>query len=137
MSDCWIYAGATDRHGYPQLTHMVEGKKKTTMIHKAMYQTERGEIPAGMTLDHKCRVTTCINPAHLEPVTLKENILRGDSPWAVHARKTACVNGHPFDEENTGRDNQGARYCKTCRRKHINNWWAARRAAGLTDKEQA
>ncbi len=59
-----------------------------------------GQIPSGLTLDHLCRVRNCVNPAHLEPVTHRENTLRGDGVTAINARKTSCHRGHPFAGEN-------------------------------------
>lgn len=39
-----------------------------------------GPIPEGMTLDHRCTSTLCVNPSHLNVVTLEENIARrGDT----------------------------------------------------------
>lgn len=50
-----------------------------------------------MTVDHLCRNTSCVNPAHLEAVTNKENTLRGLTVTAINAQKTACAAGHPYD----------------------------------------
>lgn len=87
------------------------------------WQTWRGPIPAGLTLDHLCRVRACVNPAHLEPVTLAENKRRGESPAARKARQTHCMRGHEFTPENTIRrkDRRGrgiltGRECRVCRK---------------------
>jgi hypothetical protein len=55
-----------------------------------------------------------VNPAHLEPVTGRENTLRGINPAAVHARQTHCKRGHPFDEKNTRVSSRGNRICAAC-----------------------
>lgn len=93
--------------------------RKVFLAHRVAYELFVGPIPDGMTLDHKCRERACVNPDHLEPVTNRENILRGISPSAQNAHATHCTQGHPFDDENTysytwDRTGQKARICKAC-----------------------
>jgi hypothetical protein len=75
-----------------------------------------GAVPEGLELDHLCRVRGCVNPKHLEPVTHRENLMRGESWSAVNARKTHCPEGHPYDETNTYIDGKGRRRCRECAR---------------------
>jgi hypothetical protein len=89
--------------------------------HRVAYELFKGPIPAGMDLDHLCRVRCCCNPDHLEPVTRKENLRRG-----LNGQKTACYKGHPYTPENTYyRANTGKKQCRLCaremdrKRKHI------------------
>lgn len=108
---CWHYRPELrGTYGYSQFRG--EG------AHRVGYRLLVGEIPEGRQLDHLCRERRCINPAHLEPVTRRENILRGISFSARHAVATHCVQGHPFDEANTFRraDRGGSRVCRTCGR---------------------
>ena len=56
----------------------------------------------------------CVHPDHLEPVTNRENILRGKAVSARNARKTHCIHGHPFDEANTYIYPNGHRRCRRC-----------------------
>jgi hypothetical protein len=72
-----------------------------------------GPIPEGLVIDHLCRNRGCINPTHMEPVTNAENVLRGEGPTAVNARKTHCKRGHPFDDVNTYVYAKG-RACRMC-----------------------
>ena len=84
-----------------------------------MYRLLVGEIPAGLQLDHLCRVRDCVNPTHLEPVTGRENILRGQSFSAINAAKLQCVRGHDLTGPNLlYRTSRGAviRACLICRR---------------------
>lgn len=108
--DCWLWTGALSKDGYGQ--YRVKGR--TRSAHTLAYRATVGPVPDGLMLDHLCRVPRCVNPVHLEPVTNRINVLRGVSVIAVNARKTVCVNGHPFDTENTYHYPDGRRGCKTC-----------------------
>lgn len=87
------------------------------MSHRIVYEALIGQIPSGMVLDHLCRVRNCVNPQHLEPVTNRANILRGNTPSAENARKTHCQNGHLLAGDNLG-FNKSRRLCRTCNREY-------------------
>lgn len=103
---CWIWKDHVNRLGYG--TTSICGKH--WMAHRASYHHLVGPIPDGLTLDHLCRNTRCINPAHLEPVPLAVNMRRryGSTQPLTH-----CVAGHLFDQENTYRHGR-KRYCRKC-----------------------
>lgn len=112
--DCWIYAGYKAPSGYGQV--YINSRKGPVMAHRLVYETLVGEIPEGLQLDHLCRNRACVNPDHLEPVTQKVNILRGESPFALNAQRTHCVNGHELTSDNTyHRKDRSTRECKACR----------------------
>lgn len=73
---CWVWTGDVQNRGYGCL-----GCRADT-THTASYRILVGSIPKGLTLDHLCRNKLCCNPAHLEPVTIQENVRR-----AVAARR--------------------------------------------------
>lgn len=110
--DCWIWQGALTTWGYGTIRY----KGRPCQAHRVAYELLVGPIPDGMQLDHICRVRACVNPAHLEPVTNRENVLRGFGITANHAGKTHCIHGHPFDEANTYHIKNGHRQCRTCTR---------------------
>ncbi len=108
---CWLWFGATS-DGYGQ-GHF---KGKTRQAHRVSYELANGPIPEGMQLDHLCRIRCCINPAHLEPVTCKENVHRGNGYAGINSRKTHCKNGHPLSGENLCVTLNGQRNCRICRK---------------------
>lgn len=114
-SGCRRWQGAHNERGW--------GKYHGTGAHRMAYRLFIGDIPDGMTIDHVkdrgCEYRDCMTVEHMEPVTVKENVLRGDGPTARHARKTHCDHGHEFTPENTYaylKDGNPARGCRECRR---------------------
>lgn len=74
-----------------------------------------GPIPPGLVIDHVCRVKHCVNPAHMEIVSPRDNTIRGNGPSAINSRATHCRHGHEFSESNTYWYRQGrARMCRQC-----------------------
>jgi hypothetical protein len=109
---CWLWEGGINEWGYGQF--WVGGTRKK-MAHRVSYELYIGPIPEGLTIDHLCRVPACVNPAHMEVVTVAENILRGTGPSANYARRTHCENGHPFVAGNVRhRGGSNGRRCVTC-----------------------
>ena len=94
---CWLWLGDSVKGGYGRV---FDGKRKV-LSHRMSYEVFVSPIPDGLTIDHKCKVTCCCNPNHLEPVTMKENTMRGNSFSKVNALKTHCQNGHEYTNENT------------------------------------
>jgi hypothetical protein len=109
VSGEWIWTGPLDKDGYGRI-----GKH---LVHREVYELLVGPIPDGLTLDHVrawgCTSRACCSPWCLEPVTRRENILRGTSPAVVNARKVRCDHGHRFTRANTYVW-QGKRSCRIC-----------------------
>lgn len=102
---CWLWTGAKTK-GY--------GRFGRQGAHRFSWILANGPIPKGKCLDHLCRVPSCVRPDHLEPVTNRENILRGIGPSAINAQKTHCTSGDPYSQENTYVMRQGGRMCRLC-----------------------
>lgn len=117
-SGCWLWTGAlSEGYGHTKVTN--NGKQLSA--HTTVYRLLRGPICEGFEPDHLCRVRCCVNPDHIEPVTKKENTMRGVGVGAVNAKRTECKNGHPFDESNT-RFYKNRRYCRACSNKAKRAW---------------
>ena len=117
---CWIWKGCNRGDGYGAFSIRGRG----ILPHRFGYELSKGEIPKGLQIDHLCRNRLCVNPEHLEAVSQKENILRGDSAITRNRLKTHCPRGHPLIAGNL--DNyeakKGYRYCLICRRMHSAKW---------------
>ncbi len=118
-SGCWEWTGSMDGHGYGQ---MWSGKRNKNghpcpaHASRVAYELFKGAIPDGLCLDHLCRNRGCVNPDHLEAVTMKINLLRGETLQAKNIVKTHCPKGHPYDEMNTYIRKSGKRCCRACDR---------------------
>lgn len=111
--DHWLWTAHIGIGGYGRLT--VGGK--LLYAHRVSYETYVGPIPEGMQLDHLCRVTQCVKPSHLEPVTAQTNVRRGTSPGAKALRRENCLHGHPYAEH--GMVVSGRRICGLCKRTYL------------------
>lgn len=110
---CWNWAGSKAGGGYGLI--LVAGRVRG--VHVLSYETFIGPIPDGLEIDHLCRNKGCINPEHLEAVTHRVNILRGNGITAKKAQQTICKWGHEFTPENTYATARGGRDCRACKRK--------------------
>jgi HNH endonuclease len=107
---CWNYTGSTFKFGYGK----VKSQGKNHTAHTIAYKRLRGPVPEGMELDHVCRNPRCFNPDHLEPVTHRENMMRGNTVTGANAAKTHCHRGHELSGKNLFIRRDGRRRCRTC-----------------------
>lgn len=113
LTACWLSDRAAQPNGYTKIG--VRGR--TWLTHRLAYEVMVGPIPDGLVIDHLCRQRACVNPDHLEPVTNRENLLRGETLTAAEAATTHCPQGHPYTPENTylRPDRPMGRCCRMCR----------------------
>lgn len=116
ITGCWDWDTPSKSDGYG--TMWVDGKAEKA--HRFAYELLAGPIPEGLTIDHLCRNRGCVNPKHLEPVTLLINMRRGDCISTKNAAKTHCPHGHQYNTENTYVSPRGGRTCRTCKRLRSN-----------------
>ena len=107
---CWNWTAGLGKDGYGLFWR--DGR--TEPAHRVSYELLKGPIPEGLTLDHLCRNPPCVNTAHLEAVTIGDNVRRGTNAAAVNAIKTKCIRDHSFTEANTYVTPGGRRQCRVC-----------------------
>jgi len=138
--DCWEWLGHKQSGGYGRAAILGQ-QMAVHRISKAI--ADGAEIPAGMVVDHLCCNRSCVNPAHLRVTTITENTLapHSKSVTAIHAAKTHCIRGHPYDEVNTRvyplpiYKGVMSRVCRKCHQIHKKNSRHRLKASSLpTDK---
>lgn len=113
MDGCMLWTACLTPLGYGRFAIT---EKRLIGAHRLAYQLLVGPTPDGLVLDHLCRVPACVAPDHLELVTQRVNVLRGEGTPARNAVKTHCDSGHEYTEANTHVDARGWRECRACSR---------------------
>jgi hypothetical protein len=115
---CWKWLPTLNEGGY--------GRLWGDMAHRLSYSAYIGPIGKGLDIDHLCRNRYCVNPKHLEPVTRRDNLLRGigtDLQKRKALEKTHCPEGHELTMENIYiRPCDGVRICMTCKKIKSEKW---------------
>lgn len=131
-SDCWTWLGVPNASGYGTL----KVGRRTFVASRFGYEMLVGPIPPGLHLDHLCRNRICVNPNHLEPVTSRENTLRGETLAAKQVAQTHCIHGHELSGDNLRVDRRGKRVCRTCCALGAASWRVERGIGSKRDKQR-
>lgn len=138
---CWPWLAGLNGYGYGSI--IVSKSFGRIMAHRLAYVLMVGPIPDGMCLDHLCHSADgscalvndcphrrCVNPAHLEPVTQRENVKRGhDTAPSRQRAKTHCPQGHSYDEHGyQATPGRWHRKCRICQREAVRKSMAKARA---------
>lgn len=139
---CQVWTGETNSKGYGRAG--IGGPRRCRrQAHILRYEAEIGPVPEGLQLDHLCRNRLCGNPAHLQPVTCRENLLRGLTVASANAQKSHCHMGHALSDDNLrierhGRGRTGfRRVCLTCRRQRQRDRYQLLRGEPMSETEPA
>ena len=125
---CWQYTGPTDRKGYVRLRR---GDRQPGKVfgHRLTWEFFRGPIPDGLSFDHLCENTSCVNPWHGDLVPILVNIRRATRGTAVANRaKTHCPQGHAYTPDNLVASGRG-RVCRACRNETNKRYRLRKKAA--------
>lgn len=119
---CIVWTGALSTAQYGRAR--VDGRMQ--QAHRVAYEDVIGPIPDGLVIDHLCRNTRCVNPLHMEPVTIAENVRRGYEA----KNQTHCKRGHDLNNARIGKQgNRHCRECETARRRDATDESKAKRRA--------
>lgn len=119
QSECWIWEGTTNAGGYGTFQH----NGRQVLAHRVAYTLDKGTIPTGLVIDHLCAKRPCVNPDHLEAVSVEENVHRavvnGQIPRPVLVKRNkyqrVCKQGHEMTEDNVYTfPSSGVRRCRIC-----------------------
>lgn len=124
QSGCWLWLGRDNGEGYGRFCYDAQDR----YAHRVAYELFCGPIQAGQTIDHLCRVRCCVNPSHLEVVSIGTNVLRGAGVTARFAKQTHCKRGHQLTSDNISNNPTRGRECKTCNRDRNRRLYAQQRA---------
>ena len=121
-SSCWNWV-ASRVHGYGSFRI----GRRSHAAHRVAWELLVGPIPEGLVLDHLCRNPSCVNPDHLEAVSIPENVRRGLKTYAI---RTTCKHGHDItDPANVKTRPNGRRECRICARVSFNKWQEKKKGA--------
>lgn len=123
---CWLWTGATDRHGYGRVT--INGRG-SLLAHRVAWALYTGRWPE-LNVLHHCDVPGCVRHDHLfegtQTINMRDAQTKGRTRGTFEPKKE-CKHGHEFTPENTGyiestRHQKRLRYCRECNRRRTKEY---------------
>ncbi|WP_197515486.1 NUMOD4 motif-containing HNH endonuclease [Mycobacterium sp. E1747] len=135
-----IAKGCVLRHGtagagYAAVGLHRNGTALTRYVHALVMEAFVGSRPPGYQTRHlngnprDCRLVNLAYGTAVENAA--DKVLHGTARTRL-VKATHCARKHPFDDENTGFNSDGLRYCRTCRRERDREKKRELRTQGLT-----
>lgn len=131
--DCVLWDGRVGDHGY--------GMQSRRLAHRMAWEETHGPIPPGMQVHHRCEIKLCINPQHLELMSVADHA-RHHGPTAAflalveeRRSRTHCPKGHEYTPENTILK-QGKRHCRECAKAYSREWHQRNRERVLPEMRE-
>lgn len=126
--ECWLWRGYRNEAGYGRFS---DSPTTQTGAHRFSYRMHFGPFDEALTIDHLCFTPSCVNPAHLEAVTLTENVrrawARSRTPSGQRAKATHCKRGHEYAV--VGQYARGR--CRACHTASVRRTYARTRAVSI------
>jgi hypothetical protein len=136
--ECWIWLGEPNHNGYG----IIEQRGQKIRAHRLALVLHLGrDLKPGKVPNHMCENPPCVNPAHLQESTQRENVLHGNTITSEQRARTHCPQGHELSEKNCVPSHwaRGWRSCLTCDRATANKQraliGAAHKALGIPRRE--
>ncbi len=109
--ECWPWLGSLNTDGYPTCMPVAQSRKRLGKVfypHRLMFHWFKHPLPNDLTIDHLCKNRRCLNPDHMEAVTIAENVGRA-------VKRAYCKRGHPQTAKNRyTAPGSGQTRCKPC-----------------------
>ena len=74
FSTCWYWTGQIWPGGYGYVRYVENGKLKHQSAHRYIYEQHKGKILEHLDACHSCDTPCCVNPEHIWPGTVSENM---------------------------------------------------------------
>jgi hypothetical protein len=123
-SCCWHWTGSIDPTGYGKFKIYQHSLAYNRKVHRIAFTLLIGEIPDDLTIDHLCRNRGCVNPDHMQLVTLGDNIRRSNGLSRRLHRGDTCQHGHTEIYITAS----GKRSCRVCDRRRTTEYTARKKA---------
>ena len=135
FSECWPWTASLDSRGYGHIWW--EGKLRTAS--RVSWMINKGPVPPGRHVLHRCDNLICVNPNHLFVGSHEDNMAdmaqKGRRRGGVYeTERTHCPRGHEYSPTNTWVNKRGKRACKACNREKHTRMRDRRRSLGLPAK---